>query len=223
MYDLRDNHVGLTLIYELLKIVKVLAHFFTKSLYYRHRVQKVLLLMTRRQVLTEFKEAYKECSFSIRTLLKEIPANYVTMSERDFGRNACVLHTNFRHLLRHLLKQGLLPDTLSSCRYVASQSVCSSHDSFNPLEPLTWNEKCVLGECKSCPGFSIACPADKEDVVVSLAQWENKFCELKQRKIHSLFSTNIKLKEVVSKFNLEVKKMTGHVYHAARIWETYKV
>ena len=71
--------------------------------------------------------------------------------------------------------------------------------------------------------FLIACPADKEDVVVSLAQWENKFCELKQRKIHPLFSTNIKLKEVVSKFNLEVKKMTGHVYRVARIWETYKV
>ena len=143
--------------------------------------------------------------------------------EVAFGRNACDLHTNFRHLLRHLLKQGLLPNKLSSCRYIASESVCSSHDSFNPLEPLTWTEKCVLGNCSSCSGFSIACPPEKEGVAVSLAQWENKFCELKQRKIHSLFSTNIKLKDVVSKFNLEVKKMTGHVYRAARTWETYKV
>ena len=137
-------------------------------------------------MLTEFKDFYKEWPFRVRTLLKEIPANYVTMSERDFGRNACVLHTNFRHLLRHFLKQGLLPDSLSSCRYISSQSLCSSSDTFNPLEPLTWDEKCVAGECESCPGFSITCPPDKEDLVISLAQWENKSCELKQKKIHSL-------------------------------------
>ena len=195
----------------------------TVSTYYGHRVPKILLLMTRRQVLSEFKDFYKECPFSVRTLLKEIPANYVTMSERDFGRNAYVLHTNFRHILRHLLKQGLLPDSLSSCRFIASQSLCSSSDSFNPLEPLTWDEKCVAGECESCPGFSITCPPEKEDLVISLAQWENKFCELKQKKIHSLFSRNIKLGEVVGKFNTEIKKMTEHVYRAARIWESYKV
>ena len=73
------------------------------------RVPKILLLMTRRQVLSEFKDFYKEWPSSVRTLLKEIPANYVTMSERDFGRNACVLHTNFRHILCHLLKQALFP------------------------------------------------------------------------------------------------------------------
>ena len=195
----------------------------TVSTYYGHRVPKILLLMTRKQVLTEFKDFYKECPFSVRTLLKEIPANYVTMSERDFGRNACVLHTNFRHILRHLLKQGLLPDSLSSCRFIASQSLCSSSDSFNPLEPLTWDEKCVAGECETCPGFSITCPPDKENLVISLAQWENKFCELKQKKIHSLFSRNIKMGEVVFKFNIEIKKMTEHVYRAARIWESFKV
>ena len=195
----------------------------TVSMYYGHRVPKVLLLTTRTKVLQEFKADHPDCPFSVRTLLREMPANYVTMTARDFGRNACVTHTNFRHLVRHLLNQGILQDTLNSCRFLASKSLCSSYSSFNPLSPITWQECCAVQECDKCPGFTLTCPREKEGVMVDLAQWENKFCTIKQKKIHSLFSTSISIKDLVSKFNKELTKITGHIYRAARIWDTYKV
>ena len=196
----------------------------TVSIYYGYRVPKVLLLMTRTKVLHEFKTENPDCPFTIRTLLREIPANYVTMTERDFGRNSCVLHTNFRHQMRHLIKEEILQNTLSSCRYMASLSLCSSNSSFSALDPLTWSEQCVTGVClKPCPGFAAICPEEKEKVLVSLAQWENKFCEIKQRKIFSLFSSPISLKDLTTMFNKQLDKMTGHLYRAARMWETYKV
>ena len=80
-----------------------------------------------------------------------------------------------------------------------------------------------MQECDKCPGFTLTCPREKEGVMVDLAQWENKFCTIKQKKIHSLFSTSISIKDLVSKFNKELTKITGHIYRAARIWDTYKV
>ena len=194
----------------------------TTSLYYGHRVPKVLLLMTRTQILQEFKAENPDCSFTSRTLLKEIPANYVTMTTRDFGRNACVLHTNFRHILRHLTKQEILQNTLSSCRFLSAQSICSTSPSFSALDPLTWSERCVVGDCQECPSLAATCPQEKQGVQVELAQWQTKFCEIKQKKIHSLFSTAISLQALVTKFNAGVSRMTGHVYRAARVWDTYK-
>jgi hypothetical protein len=66
------------------------------SLYYGHRVPMVLLLMSRKKLLWEFKAEYKVCNFSIRALLLEVPANYVTMTSRGLGRNTCVLHTELQ-------------------------------------------------------------------------------------------------------------------------------
>ena len=130
---------------------------------------------------------------------------------------------NFRHDLRHLLKQGILEATLSSCRYLGSLTICSSSPSFNPLDPLTWSEECVVGECQKCPGFTATCPEEKQGKLVNLAQWQTKFCEIKQKKIHSLFSSPISLADLTTKFNQELVKVTGHVYRAARVWDTYKV
>ena len=50
---------------------------------------------------------------------------------------------------------------------------------------------------------------------------QTKFCEIKQKKIHSLFSSAISLQDLVTKFNAGVSRMTGHVYRAARVWDTY--
>ena len=186
------------------------------------RVPKVLLLQSKMALLAEFKAEYQDCGFSVHTLLREVPANYVCMCTRDFERNACVMHTNFRHKTLHLFKHGALKDCLNSCRFLAAKSLCSSA-SFDPLAPLTWQESCATGQCQDCPGFTATCPEGKEGVVIALAQWQTKFCDIKQKKIHSLLSTNILLQDLVLKFDDELGKMTGHIYRAARIWETYKV
>ena len=183
----------------------------------------MLLLKSKMSLLEEFKAEYQDCSFSVRTLLREVPANYVCMCARDFGRNACVAHTNFRHITLPLFKQGALKNSLNSCRFLAAKTLCSSSSSFDPLAPLTWQEKCATGQCQDCPGFTATCPADKEGVVITLPQWQNKFCVMKQKKIHSLFSSDILLQDLVLKFDAQLIKMTGHIYRAARIWETYQV
>ena len=62
-------------------------------------------------LLEEFKVEYQDCSFSVRTLLREIPANSVCMCTRDFGCNACVSHNNFRHIPLPDFKHGALKNS----------------------------------------------------------------------------------------------------------------
>ena len=192
------------------------------SVQYGIRVPKILMLKSKIKILQEFKDQNPDCPFGVGTLMREIPKQYVCTGPRDFNRNVCVLHTNMRQIIKHLLKQELLLDVINSCRYIAAISLCTTDPTFNPLAPLTWKERCVTGNCPDCPDYSLTCPEDKQDIVVPLSQWKTKHCELKKKKIHSLFTEPIVLPELVNMFNTNLRKLSNHIYCAARQWEAYQ-
>ena len=140
---------------------------------------------------------------------------------RDFGRNVCVLHTNFHNKINMLMKHGFLSNCLNSCRYLCSLPLCSSGPEFQHMSPVTREEKCATGRCTRCPGFTLMCPEDKGDKVVPLSQWCTKFCEIKQKKIHSLFTESVSLSTLVKQFNSDLMKLSGHIYRAACQWSAY--
>ena len=126
----------------------------TVSIRYGVRVEKFLLLRSRKEVVRSFKELHPDCPFSDKILFRESPQNVVTPTKRDLIRNACPLHSNARHQHEALRKVGLLKDVSSSCRDMASSVICH-HENFSPLEPLTWKEDCALRKCPDCPKYKV--------------------------------------------------------------------
>ena len=58
--------------------------------------------------------------------------------------------------------------------------------------------------------------------MVPLSQWCTKFCEIKQKKIHSLFTESVSLSTLVKQFNSDLMKLSGHIYRAACQWSAYQ-
>ena len=192
------------------------------SLSYGRRVPRILLLRSKVKLLQGFLSEYVDCPFKVRVLLREFPCNCVCAGPRDFGRNVCVLHTNFRNKINMLMKHGFLSNCLNSCGYLCSLPLCSSGPEFQHMSPVTWEEKCATGHCTHCPFFTLMCPQDKEDTVVPLSQWCTKFCEIKQKNIHSLFTESVSLSTLVKQFNSDLMKLSGHIYRAACQWSAYQ-
>ena len=120
-------------------------------------------------------------------------------------------------------KNGLLKDCPNSCRFIASKPLCSSNPEFKQLAALTWREECATGQCSECPDFTLVCPEERVDVVVQLPQWKKKFCEIKAKAIHSLFTEPVTLSSLVKLFNEQLGKLSAHIYRAAWQWEGYQL
>ena len=190
------------------------------SVGYGKRVEKKLLLMAKPKLVGEFRQAFPQCPYSSRVLMREIPRNCVTAGPQDFGRNVCVMHTNFRHVVSVLQKAGLLQDCPASCRYIASLPLCKSGADFSQMAALTWGEACATGRCLQCPGYTLTCPLPAP--MVALPQWKTKLCEIKGKQIYSLFTETMSLQEVVALFNKQLPRLSSHIYTAARQWEAYQ-
>ena len=170
------------------------------SIHYGQRVPKILLLTSKLNLITTFLSFNPLCPFKKSVLLREIPPNFVLAGNRDFGLNVCTIHTNMRHIFAALLKVGLL-NCPNSCRIISSKTICNNKASFNELLPLTWSEECVVGTCRKCPDYKLICPEETKETMVLLPQWCTKMCDIKKKKINSLFNLPMKLDDIVKKYN----------------------
>ena len=194
----------------------------TVSVGYKVRAPKFILIKSRVTVMKAFKEKYPDCKFSLRVLNREWPQNVVTPTSRDLDRNVCPIHSNARRLETALRKQGLLQQVPSSCRLMCSQAMCQK-EGVQPLDPLTWDPKCVKGECKDCPENETEVPMEISDKIVTVALWGTKHDKVKNKKINNIHDYDFTLSQLVAKFDKELPKLTRHIFTAAHQWKAAKL
>ena len=74
-----------------------------------------------------------------------------------------------------------------------------------------------------CPDYKLICPEETKETMVLLPQWCTKMCDIKKKKINSLFNLPMKLDDIVKKYNETIRGLAGHIYRASRQWEAFKV
>ena len=154
-------------------------------------------------------------------LFNQYCRNFVTPTPRDLQRNVCPHHSNLRHLLTALHSKQAAQTISKSCRGVAFATMCPSPDT-DPMNPLTWNKVCAMGDCDQCPELSV----DIDDCTVTEIQvysWRKGVAGVdgagKDKEIFTLFLDTIPLPDAVSTLQRLAASMKTHIYVAYRQWE----
>lgn len=192
----------------------------TVSVRYGVRRPKYLLLKARRQIAESFKEQNPECPFSVSTIMREFPQNAVTPTSRDLERNTCPVHANARRMIRALHKAGVAKDISTSCRMMASESMCQT-DRRDPADPLTWDEDCVFGNCSRCQNLNIHIPQNVQKKEVSFSLWTYQMSTEKAKNVFGLFQQKMSIEDAVAKFIGMLPKLRQHIYIAHHQWKAH--
>ena len=107
--------------------------------------------------------------------MREYPQNVVTPTTRDLERNTCPVHVNARRLIKSLHNVGVALDISVSCRHMVAGTMCHS-ETFDRLDPLTWEEKCVYGKCDQCPAITVHVPQNLQNKKVTVIVDLPTFC-----------------------------------------------
>ena len=97
--------------------------------------------------------------------MRDFPRNSVTPTPRDLQRIVCPHPTNLRHIITALHPKNIAKNVSKSCRRVTFVTMCSLPES-DPMDPLTWNPSCAMGEYNKCPKL----PIDVSDSTVNEVQ-----------------------------------------------------
>ena len=129
-------------------------------------------------------------------------------------------------------------DIINSTRAVAAFRVCNSNPGFDPMTVVSWQEECAMRQCDACPNWQLPIPEGRNEEVVTLALWGDKFCAIKGKKvrtyhvasitstllkIHGRFPETMTLQTLVNSFNSDLAKLTTHLYTAYRQWSSCKL
>ena len=192
----------------------------TVSVRYGVRRPKHILLKSRRDIAANFKTANPDCPFSVSVVMREFPQNAVTPTTRDLQRNTCPVHANARRLINCLHKNGVAKNISTSCRDIAAESMCKA-DHIDPKNPLTWEERCVFGECDKCPNVNIEIDSHKEAKMAKLSLWSYSKSQEKGKNVFGLFPQNKTISETASAFLEMLPKLRRHIYTAHHQWRAH--
>ena len=137
----------------------------------------------------------------------------MTPTCRDLQRNACPHHANLRHILSALHAKNAAKTVSKSCRGVAFVTMCPSPGS-DPMDPLSWNLKCAMGECAKCPGLSVDtadCIADQVKVNVWRKGTAGVDAVGKEKEIFTLFLDDLTLADAIFSLKKLAIMMKTHI------------
>ena len=145
----------------------------------------------------------------------------MTPTSRDLQRNVCTHHANLRHIISALHSKNAAKAVSKSCRGVAFVTMCNSTGS-DPMDPLTWKERCAMGVCDDCPELSVD-TTDCNATEIQVTTWRKGVAGVdaqgKDKEIFTLFLDNLSVTEAVSTLQALAKMMKTHIYVAYRQWE----
>ena len=95
--------------------------------------------------------------------------------------------------------------------------MCQSEE-VTTLDPLSWREDCVLGQCTNCPRYETECPADRLDDRVTVGLWGKQWDPIKKKDTNNLHNMEMSLGELVDRFDSSLPKLRKHVYVAYHQW-----
>ena len=205
------------------------------SVRYGFRLPKYVLLRSRKDIATSFKEQFPDCPFTISTIMREFPQNACTPTTRDLERNTCPVHANARRLnnaINKAVKPTLKDKTLpTSCRDLVCLTMCQAANVV-PSKPLSWNENCANGTCKNCSNkLPINLTAPLKNVEVKYAQWrseEKTFTkEMKGKRVsitksvYSLCPDSCKLSVALERLEDMCKPLRKHIYTSHKQWDAH--
>ena len=145
----------------------------------------------------------------------------MTPTPRDLQRNACPHHANLRHLISALHAKNAAKTVSKSCRGVAFVAMCTSLGS-DPMNPLSWNRKCAMGECDKCPDLTVD-EADCSVAEVQVHTWRKGVAGVdalgKDKEIFTLFLDTVPVSDAISSLKKMATFMKTHIYVAYSQWE----
>ena len=74
-------------------------------------------------------------------------------------------------------------DIINSTWAVTAFWVCNSNPGFDPMMVVSWQEECAMRQCDACPNWQLLIPEGRNEEVVTLALWGDKFCPIKGKKV----------------------------------------
>ena len=184
---------------------------------YGKRRVKYKLNMSKEAIIKEFVST-QALNFSIKTLLKYWPPNFVTPRSHDRERNVCPIHDSFPRLLQALHSRGVASNVPASCRASAVLTLCPSEADAG--DPLSWNSKCATNECQHCPGLKVEVGEGVDTLAEFTFQEWKKAATAKpnekgeQREIYSLHNTTTTLAEGIQLLQARARVLAKHIYTA---------
>ena len=191
------------------------------SVAYKKREPKHLLLKSKPALCNEFLSKNEDINVKKSVLMRDFPRNFVTPTCRDLQRNVCPYHANLRHLLSALHSKNAARFISKSCQGVAFVAMCQSNGS-DPMDPLTWDPKCALGECPNCPDLHVdtdECISDQVQVNIWRKGTAGVDANGKDKEIFTLFLDTLTLTDAVSSLQKMATMMKTHIFVAHRQWQ----
>jgi hypothetical protein len=194
---------------------------------------KYLLKFTKKKIIEKFlaKEG-SACRYSVKTIYKHFPRNFVYPSARDLGRNACPLHANIVRTIDALHAHGIFKSVESHARSAASKVLCDN-TSRSDMDPLSWSQECVFGQCNKCPNPYEAFPDVEEHKMkqeITFSIFDNRNVEYFNKKTgqnetvtkFQLHECKMTVANVIKELRSEGKKIAQHIYRAHHQWKVKK-
>ena len=145
----------------------------------------------------------------------------MTPTSRDLQRNACPHHANLRHMLSALHSKNIAKNISKSCRGVAFATMCPS-PAADPMDPLTWDPHCAMGECDKCPGLSVE-KGDNIATQVDVHVWRRGIAGVdatgKEKEIFTLFLDVMTVDDAIKSLEKMAVMMKTHILVAYKQWE----
>ena len=80
-------------------------------------------------------------------------------------------------------------ETGTTCGYHQLYTACSCLSGlqfqpiFDPITVVSWQEECAMRQCDAYPNWHLLIPEGRNEEVVTLALWGDKFCPIKGKKV----------------------------------------
>ena len=191
---------------------------------------KYLLLKSKNEIASAFKQLHSDCNFSKSTIMREFPQYAVSPTSRDLERNTCPVHANARRLIKAInnkLRLSQVASNLpSSCRELVLLILCKS--SVVTSDPLTWPVACIKRTCKDCSTIELDIVSNEVlNQTITFSQWQSKkqLVNIKGKQnvkyIYSLYTKRETLKVAINQLKINTSDLALHIYTAHRQWEAH--